>query len=43
VLRDIVEAAITAHLDPHELDVLATVEHEERALLQSMADAWGRS
>lgn len=38
VLRSLVTDAIAQHLDPHRLDVLLTVEDEERQLLRRIAD-----
>jgi hypothetical protein len=40
ILRDLVKAAITSHLDPHELDVIRTVEQSEREGLTRMAHGW---
>jgi hypothetical protein len=39
-LRDLVDAAITAHVDHQKLDVLLTYEKEERELLRRLTNRW---
>ena len=41
ILREVVEAALTSHLDSRELEVLLLVEEQERDLLLRMANGWG--
>ena len=41
ILREVVDAALTSHLDSRELEVLLLVEEQERDLLLRMANGWG--
>jgi hypothetical protein len=40
ILRDLLETAVTRHLDQHALAVTRMVEEQERALLLRMANGW---